>query len=55
MIARQDDERRPMAAGGAGIPFASFGNEELAGDIVVMNYAALRAALTDSVEQQACS
>ena len=45
----------PPEAGGAGIPFASFGNEELAGDIVVMDYAALRAALTDSVEQQACS
>ena len=50
-----DSSHDGRAAGGAGIPFASFGNEELAGDIVVMDYAALRAALTDSVEQQACS
>ena len=50
-----DSPHDGRAAGAAGIPFASFGNEELAGDIVAVNYAALRAALTDSVEQQACS
>lgn len=50
-----DSSHDGRAAGAAGIPFASFGNEELAGDVVVMDYAALRAALTDSVERQACS
>lgn len=50
-----DSSHDGMAAGAAGIPFASFGNEELAGDMVVVDYAALRAALTDSVERQACS
>lgn len=46
-----DSSHDGRAAGAAGIPFASFGNEELAGDLVVMDYAALRAALTDSVER----
>ncbi|HJA80103.1 MAG TPA: HAD family hydrolase [Candidatus Desulfovibrio intestinavium] len=50
-----DSSHDGNAAAGAGIPFAAFGNEELPGDIVALNYAALRAAIAESVEQQTCS
>lgn len=50
-----DSPHDGKAAAGAGIPFAAFGNEDLPGDIVALNYAALRAAIAESVERQTCS